>query len=99
MQAQASLDDAPFSAFHRRIAIYSCGGPFCDGYILGIIAAALGPLSNEIGLTAGWQGIVGAAALVGMFVGGHVPAGGQRRSPVNLNSAPQGVLSLSNRGD
>ena len=72
MQAQASLDDAPFSAFHRRIAIYSCGGPFCDGYILGIIAAALGPLSSEIGLTAGWQGIVGAAALVGMFVGGLV---------------------------
>ena len=72
MQVQASLDDAPFSAFHRRIAIYSCGGPFCDGYILGIIAAALGPLSSEIGLTAGWQGIVGAAALVGMFVGGLV---------------------------
>jgi MFS transporter, putative metabolite transport protein len=72
MQAQASLDDAPFSGFHRRIAIYSCGGPFCDGYILGIIAAALGPLSSEIGLTAGWQGIVGAAALVGMFVGGLV---------------------------
>jgi MFS transporter, putative metabolite transport protein len=72
MQAQASLDDAPFSAFHRRIAIYSCGGPFCDGYILGIIAAALGPLSGEIGLTASWQGIVGAAALVGMFVGGLV---------------------------
>ncbi|HWW79178.1 MAG TPA: MFS transporter [Steroidobacteraceae bacterium] len=72
MQAQASLDDAPFSAFHRRIAIYSCGGPFCDGYILGIIAAALGPLSSEIGLTAGWQGMVGAAALVGMFVGGLV---------------------------
>ena len=72
MQAQASLDDAPFGAFHRRIAIYSCGGPFCDGYILGIIAAALGPLSSEIGLTAGWQGIVGAAALIGMFVGGLV---------------------------
>ena len=72
MQGRASLDDAPFSAFHRRIAIYSCGGPFCDGYILGIIAAALGPLSSEIGLTAGWQGMVGAAALVGMFVGGLV---------------------------
>ena len=51
--ATAALDDAPFSPFHRRIAIYSCGGPFCDGYILGIIAVALTPLSAEIGLTAG----------------------------------------------
>ena len=44
--ATATLDDAPFSPFHRRIAIYSCGGPFCDGYILGIIAVALTPLSR-----------------------------------------------------
>src|ERR1700743_1603728 len=72
MPAQVSLDDAPFTAFHRRIAVYSCGGPFCDGYILGIIAAALGPLSNEIGLSVGWQGLVGAASLLGLFVGGLV---------------------------
>ena len=66
------MDDAPFSAFHRRIAIYSCGGPFCDGYILGIIAAALAPISSEIGLSAGWQGLIGAASLVGMLFGGLI---------------------------
>jgi putative MFS transporter len=54
------------------LAIYSCGGPFCDGYILGIIAIALGALSSDIGLTAGWQGLIGAASLVGMFFGGCV---------------------------
>jgi putative MFS transporter len=70
--AVTSMDDAPFSPFHRRIAVYSCGGPFCDGYILGIIAAALGPLSSEIGLSAGWQGLIGAAALVGMLFGGLI---------------------------
>lgn len=70
--ATLPLDDAPFGPFHRRIAIYSCGGPFCDGYILGIIAAALAPLSTEIGLTAGWQGLIGAASLVGMFFGGLI---------------------------
>ena len=70
--ATFALDDAPFSPFHRRIAIYSCGGPFCDGYILGIIAVALTPLSAEIGLTAGWQGLIGAASLVGMFFGGLI---------------------------
>jgi MFS transporter, putative metabolite transport protein len=70
--AVTSMDDAPFSPFHRRIAVYSCGGPFCDGYILGVIAAALGPLSSEIGLSAGWQGLIGAAALVGMLFGGLI---------------------------
>src|SRR5277367_1944797 len=70
--ATAALDDAPFSPFHRRIAIYSCGGPFCDGYILGIIAVALTPLAKDIGLTASGQGLIGAATLAGMFVGGSL---------------------------
>jgi putative MFS transporter len=70
LSSGSSIDEAPFSAFHRRIAIYSCGGPFCDGYILGIIAVALAPLSADIGLSAGWQGLIGAASLAGMFAGG-----------------------------
>lgn len=64
------IDDAPFGPFHRRLAVYSCGGPFCDGYILGIIAIALGPLSVDLKLGAGWQGLIGAATLIGMFIGG-----------------------------
>jgi len=67
-----SIDDAPFGAFHRRLALYSCGGPFCDGYILGIIAIALAPLSQEIGLSPTWQGLIAAATLIGMFIGGAV---------------------------
>jgi len=50
--------------------MYSCGGPFCDGYILGIIAIALNPLAREIGLSVGKQGLVAAASLAGMFLGG-----------------------------
>jgi hypothetical protein len=65
-----SIEDAPFGAFHRRLAIYSCGAPFCDGHILGIIAIALSPLSKEIRLTPGWQGLIAAASLVRMFIGG-----------------------------
>lgn len=64
------IDDAPFGPFHRRLAIYSCGGPFCDGYILGIIAIALGPLSRDLGLSTSWEGLVAAATLIGMTVGG-----------------------------
>jgi len=68
--AAVQIDDAPLGAFHRRLAVYSCGGPFCDGYILGIIAIALTPLARELGLSAGWQGLIAAAVLFGMFVGG-----------------------------
>jgi MFS transporter, putative metabolite transport protein len=65
-----SIDDAPFGAFHRRLAIYSCGGPFCDGYILGIIAIALPALSKDLGLDPSWTGLIAAASLIGMFIGG-----------------------------
>jgi MFS transporter, putative metabolite transport protein len=67
-----SIDDAPFGAFHRRLAIYSCGGPFCDGYILGIIAIALAPISRELGLGPSWVGLIAAASLIGMFLGGSL---------------------------
>jgi MFS family permease len=69
---QLSIDDAAFAGFHRRLALYSCGGPFCDGYILGIIAIALAPLSQAIGLTLTWQRLIAAATLAGMFIGGSV---------------------------
>ena len=68
--AKRYIDDAPFGPFHRRLAIYSCGGPFCDGYILGIIAIAMTPLSRDLGLSASWQGLIGAATLISMFMGG-----------------------------
>lgn len=72
MPARIPLDEAPFGTFHKRLTIYSCGGPFCDGYILGIIAVALPPLTRELGLTPGMQGLIAAAALFGMFLGGAV---------------------------
>lgn len=65
-----SIDDAPFQVFHLRLAIYSCGGPFTDGYILGIIAIVLSALSRDIGLSPLWQGTIAAGSLVGMFIGG-----------------------------
>ncbi len=67
-----SIDDAPFGPFHRRLAVYSCGGPFCDGYILGIIAIALGPLSRDLRLDSSWAGLIAAASLAGMFIGGSL---------------------------
>ncbi|MCR6487355.1 MFS transporter [Amycolatopsis sp. OK19-0408] len=64
-----ALDDASLSSFHKRLAIYSSGGPFLDGYILSIIGVAMVQVTPEFGLSASAQGLVGAAALIGIFFG------------------------------
>jgi putative MFS transporter len=72
MQPSVALDDLPTTWFHRRIAFVAAGGPFCDGFLLGIIAVALPSATVDLGLNSTWQGLVGASALIGMFVGGLV---------------------------
>lgn len=67
-----ALDDASLSSFHKRLAIYSSGGPFLDGYILSIIGVAMVQVTPEFGLSAPEQGLVGAAALIGIFFGAFV---------------------------
>ncbi|GLV75496.1 MFS transporter [Streptomyces hygroscopicus] len=66
------LDDLPTSRFHRKVAVVAAGGPFCDGYLLGIIAVALPAISADLGTGALGEGLIGASALMGMFVGGLV---------------------------
>lgn len=68
----AVIDDAGYRPFHTRLLMYSCGGPFCDGYVLGIIAIALPSLALDLHLTPTWQGLVAAASLLGMVAGGTV---------------------------
>ena len=66
----AAIDDAGYRPFHARLLTYSCGGPFCDGYVLGIIAIALPSLAGSLHLSSSWQGLIAAASLLGMVVGG-----------------------------
>ncbi|QSE90530.1 MFS transporter [Rhodococcus pseudokoreensis] len=70
--APTTLDDAPLSWFHLRLAVYTGGGPFLDGYILAIIGVAMIQLSPQLQLTAAIEGVVGAVALVGIFIGAGV---------------------------
>jgi putative MFS transporter len=63
------VDDAPLSAFHKKLALYSSGGPFLDGYILSIIGVALVQITPQLGLGGVAQGLVGASALIGIFFG------------------------------
>ncbi|QQE79110.1 MFS transporter [Alicyclobacillus sp. SO9] len=65
-----SIEDAPLTPFHQRLTVYSSGGPFLDGYTLSIIGVALTQLGPQLNLGPVWSGLIGASALVGLFIGG-----------------------------
>ncbi|MER7701860.1 MFS transporter [Kitasatospora sp. NPDC097605] len=65
-----TIDNAPYTAFHRRLALACSGGPLLDGYILSIVGVALIGMRPELGLSTADVSLIGAAALIGMFVGG-----------------------------
>lgn len=64
------IENSEFTPFLRKLTIFCSGGPFIDGYILIIISAALVQLGPELNLTAKWSGLIGAASLAGLFIGG-----------------------------
>ncbi|MGW0734749.1 MFS transporter [Streptomyces sp. NPDC002851] len=68
MSAHA-LDDAPLSRFHKKLTLYSSGGPFLDGYILSIIGVAMVQVTPQLDLSDSAQGLIGASALIGIFLG------------------------------
>ena len=63
------VDDAPLSRFHKKLALYSSGGPFLDGYVLSIIGVAMVQITPQLGLSDSAQGLLGASALIGVFLG------------------------------
>ncbi|MEU8516891.1 MFS transporter [Kitasatospora sp. NPDC048722] len=65
-----TIDNAPYTAFHRKLALACSGGPLLDGYILSIVGVALIGMRPDLGLSTAEVSLIGAAALVGMFVGG-----------------------------
>lgn len=70
--ATVSLDDAPLRGFHVRVAAFTTGGQFCDGYILGMTGIALAGAGPALGLDAVWIGMIAAAALAGILLGAVV---------------------------
>ncbi|MEB0076039.1 MFS transporter [Pseudomonas sp. CCI3.2] len=63
------IDDLPIGRFHIKIAGLTFGAHFTDGYILGLIGIAFTLLSPQMHLDALWQGLIGASALIGLFLG------------------------------
>jgi putative MFS transporter len=59
-----------------RLLLYANVGLFCDGYILSSVGLALVTLQPHFGLSSAMTGLLGAATLVGIFIGaplfGHI---------------------------
>lgn len=72
LHRSSSLEDAPLNGFHKRLALYSAGGPFLDGYVLSIIGIALIQATPALQLSSLWQGLIAASALIGIFFGGFL---------------------------
>lgn len=69
---RTGIDDAPVRPFHYRMSAFVGGGQFIDGYILGVIAIGMTLIPPGFGLNSWWKGLIGASALIGIFVGGIV---------------------------
>lgn len=60
--------------FMRRLIVVLIGGMFLDGYILGIIGPVTQKMTDDLGLSTLWVGLIAAAPLFGIFIGS--PLGG-----------------------
>jgi len=72
MANNISVEDVPISRFHRLLTVRSGGGSFVDGYVLSIIGIAMTQVSPALGLSAFWEGLIAASALIGIFFGGFM---------------------------
>ncbi|AMM34444.1 metabolite transporter [Sinomonas atrocyanea] len=70
MSTASFLDNAPLTRFHKKLLLQSAGGPFLDGYLLSIIGIALVGMTPELRLSTSEESLAGAAALIGIFIGG-----------------------------
>lgn len=98
MQAR-NFDDIQFTSIHRRIMLWGSGGPFLDGYVLVIIGVALEQLTPLLHLDAEWIGLLGAATLVGLFIGtslfGYISDRVGRRKMFLIDIILIGLISLA----
>ena len=72
MSNTISVEDVPLNRFHRLLTVRSGGGSFVEGYVLSIIGIAMTKVSPALGLSAFWEGMIAASALIGIFFGGFI---------------------------
>jgi putative MFS transporter len=66
------FENVPFRRFHLKVGSSACGGQFADGFELGIIGLAIALAAIPLKLDAIWMGLLGGAALAGLFLGSLV---------------------------
>jgi putative MFS transporter len=67
-----AFDDVPLNRFHVRITALTFCANYSDGYELGIISIALPVIAAQLGFGTVWEGLLGASALIGIFLGSIV---------------------------
>ncbi|MFG3100994.1 MFS transporter [Streptomyces sp. NPDC048182] len=67
-----AFDDVPLNRFHLRITALTFCANYSDGYELGIISIALPVIAGQLGFGTVWEGLLGASALIGIFLGSVV---------------------------
>lgn len=65
-----SIEDLPINRFHQKLTVCVWGGSFVDGYVLSIVGVVMLQMSAAAGLDSFWEGLIAAAALIGIFFGG-----------------------------
>lgn len=58
--------------FETRVAVCAGGGEICDGWVLGVVGAALPLARDDLRLSTIGAGLIGSASLIGLFFGGLV---------------------------
>ncbi|GAA3533130.1 MFS transporter [Amycolatopsis ultiminotia] len=67
--SETAFDDVPLNRFHLRITALTFCANYSDGYELGIISIALPVIAGRLGFGSVWEGLLGASALIGIFLG------------------------------
>lgn len=68
-KAKKTIDDVAMTPFLRKIAVFSSGGSFLDGYVLSLIGVALTQITPMFNLTASESAAIGASVMLGILVG------------------------------
>lgn len=66
------IDNSPLTTFHKKLTLFSSGGPFIDGYVISIIGFTWASMGNTMEVTSSDKGLIAAAIMVGIFIGGLV---------------------------
>lgn len=93
-----TIDDVAMTPFLRKIAFFSSGGSFLDGYVLSLIGVALTQIVPLFNLDETWSAAIGASVLLGIFigtiVGGYLTDCVGRKKMFIIDIVAIGVLSV-----